>query len=45
MKIKALKPEILNRVHQKYPVYKEIIGIVSDFRALFRNKCSEKLDD
>ncbi|OOM80483.1 transposase [Clostridium puniceum] len=44
-KIKGLTPMILNKVYEKFPVYKEIIDIVSDFRTLLKNKISEKLDN
>ncbi|MDR3594770.1 transposase [Clostridium sp.] len=43
-KIKSLTPEILNKVYQKYPVYREIISVVSDFRTLLKDKCLKKLD-
>lgn len=44
-KIKELTPPILNKVYEKFPDYKEIVDIVSDFRTLLKNKCSIELDD
>ena len=44
-KIKGLTSTILNKVYEKFPVYKKIIDIVYDFRALLKNKSSGKLDD
>lgn len=43
-KIKGLTPTILNKVYEKFPVYKKIIDIVYDFRTLLKNKSSRKLD-
>lgn len=44
-KVKELTPSILNKVYEKFPKYKEIIDIVSDFRTLLKNKCSNELDE
>ena len=43
-KIKGLTPIILNKVYEKFPIYKEIIDIVSDFKILLKSKCPKNLD-
>lgn len=43
-KIKELTPSILNKVYEKFPDYKKIIDIVSNFKALLKNKCSNELE-
>ena len=43
-KIKELTPLTLNKVYEKFPKYKEIVDIVSNFRDLLKNKCSDELD-
>ena len=44
-KIKGLTSTILNKVYEKFPVYKKIIDIVYDFRALLKNKSVRVLDN
>lgn len=44
-KIKGLTSTISNKIYEKFSVYKKIIDIVYDFRALLKNKSAGKLDD
>lgn len=38
IKVKGLSIESLNKVNEKYPIYKEIIDLVCEFRAILKNK-------
>jgi len=42
-KINDLTSTILNKIYEKFPIYKKIIDIVYDFRALLKNKSVVKL--
>lgn len=43
-KVKGLSIEILNKVNEKYPRYKEIIDLVSEFRVILKNKAITKIN-
>lgn len=38
IKVKGLSIESINKVNEKYPIYKEIIDLVCEFRAILKNK-------
>ena len=44
-KIKGLSSEYVNKVNTKYPKYKEIIDLVGDFRTIFKNKATSKINN
>lgn len=44
-KIKGLSSEYVNKVNTKYPKYKEIIDLVGDFRTIFKNKATCKINN
>ncbi|BCZ44661.1 hypothetical protein psyc5s11_07280 [Clostridium gelidum] len=44
-KIKGSTSTILNKIYKKFPIYKKIIDIVYDFRALLKNKTAGKSDN
>lgn len=42
--VKGLSVEDLNKVNEKYPRYKEIIDLVSEFRVILKSKAITKID-
>ena len=43
-KVKSLSIDHVNKVNEKYPIYKKIIDIVNSFRVILKNKTVEELD-
>ena len=44
IKVKGLSIENLNKVNEKYPRYKEIIDLVSEFRIILKSKAITKIN-
>lgn len=44
IKVKGLSIETLNKVNEKYPRYKEIIDLVSEFRTILKRKAITKIN-
>jgi len=44
IKVKGLTIEFVNKVNEKYPCYKEIIDLVSEFRMILKSKAINKID-
>ena len=45
IKVKGLSIETLNKVNEKYPRYKEIIDLVSEFRTILKSKAITKINN
>ena len=45
IKVKGLSIEFVNKVNEKYPRYKEIIDLVSEFRTILKSKAITKIDN
>ncbi len=43
-KVKGLSVEYVNKVIERYPVYKQIIDIVNEFRTILKNKTVNEMD-
>ena len=44
IKVKGLSIEYVNKVNEKYPMYKEIIDLVSEFRIILKSKATTKIN-
>jgi transposase len=44
IKVKGLSIEYVDKVNEKYPMYKEIIDLVNDFRTILKSKAVIKIN-